>query len=118
MNTRASRLWDSLLLAAFLALALAPARAELVSTDRLAADAKIQADREKVQAFLQRADAERSLQALGVKPELAQQRVAALTNEEVAMIAGKIDSLPAGGALSTSDIIIILLVAILVVLVI
>jgi hypothetical protein len=52
--------------------------------------------------------------ALGVKPELAKQRVDALTDAEVVSLAGKIDTLPAGGALSSTDLIIILLVAILV----
>ena len=77
---------------------------------------RVQADREKVRVFMNRADAERSLKALGVQPELARQRVDALSDEEVVRIAGTIDTLPAGGNLGQTDLIIILLVAILVVL--
>jgi len=96
-------------------LPLPQARAGLVATDQVAAASRAQSDREKVRAFLNRADAERSLLALGVKPEFAKQRVEALTDDEVTKIAGKIDALPAGGNLGQTDIIIILLVAILVV---
>jgi len=66
---------------------------------------------------MSRADAERSLKALGVDAESAKQRVDALTDAEVISLADKIGSLPAGGNLSTNEIIIILLVAILVALI-
>lgn len=114
MNNRASRVWSSILFAVALAIPFQPARAELIATDQVASAAQVQADREKIRAFLNRADAERSLVALGVKPELAKQRVDALTDAEVVSLAGKIDTLPAGGYLSNTDVIIILLVAILV----
>jgi len=107
-----------LLTAALATLPVPQARAGLISTDEVASTSRAQADRDKVRTFLNRADAEKGLQALGVKPELAKQRVDALTDAEVATIAGKIDALPAGGSLGHTDIIIILLVAILVVLVI
>lgn len=113
---RPSKELSSMLLAATLALPFQSTQAELISTDQLAADARIQAERDKVRAFLNRADAERNLVALGVTPELAQQRVDALTDAEVVHLAGKIDSLPAGGALSNQNLILILLVVILVVL--
>ena len=105
-------------LAAGFVLAVQTASAALISTDNVANQANAQADRAKVETFMQRADAERALKALGVAPDTAKQRVAALTDEEVHTLATKIDSLPAGAALSSTDIIIILLVAILVVLVI
>ena len=118
MNIRVSKLRNSLLFAAALALPTQSALADLVSTDQLVSDATIQVDRDKIRAFMSRADAERSLKALGVDPESAKQRVDALTDAEVVSLAGKIDTLPAGGNLSTNDIIIILLVAILVALII
>jgi len=114
MKTRPSRRLNSMLLAAALALPFQSTQAELISTDQLVADARIQEERDKVRAFLNRADAERNLVASGVAPDLAQQRVDALTDAEVMHLAGKIDSLPAGGALSNQDLILILLVAILV----
>ncbi len=90
------------------------AHAEMVSTGELTAAAKIRADRDKIKVFLSRANAAQTLQAMGVEPQAAKQRVDALTDEEVETIAGKIDELPAGGALSGSDTrLLILIIAIL-----
>lgn len=114
MKTRAPRRLNSILLAAVLALPFQSTQAGLISTEQVASDTRVQEDREKVRAFLSRSDAERNLVALGVEPDLAKQRVDALTDAEVMTLAGKIDSLPAGGALSTTDLLIIVLVAILV----
>ncbi len=71
-------------------------------------------DRAKVQSFLDRANVQQRLQALGVSGVLAKDRVAALSEEEVHALAQRIDSLPAGGALSTTEWILIVLIAILV----
>ena len=114
---RLSAVRNSLLLTAALVLPAHSAQAELVSTDHVVPNAAIQGDREKIRAFLSRAEAQRGLKALGVDAGSARQRVDALTDSEVVSLAGKIDSLPAGGNLGTSDIIIILLVAILVALI-
>jgi hypothetical protein len=91
----------------------APAPAEIVSTDRLVS----QTDRERVRDFLSRDDAEKQLQALGVAPETARQRVDAMTDEEVRMVAGRMDTLAAGGALSTTDWLLIVLVVILLIII-
>jgi Family of unknown function (DUF6627) len=61
------------------------------------ASAQAQQDRDNVRSFLARADVQQQLQAMGVKAGNAQDRVAAMTDDEVKTIAGKIDSLPAGG---------------------
>jgi hypothetical protein len=114
MKTRAPKRLNLLLIAAALTLPLQSAKAELISTDEVASHAKIQEERDKVRAFLSRTDAQQNLVALGVAPELAKQRVDALTDAEVMNLAGKIDSLPAGGALSNQELILIVLIAILV----
>jgi hypothetical protein len=54
------------------------------------------------------------LKELGVAPELARKRVNAMTDEEVLVVAGRIDTLPAGGALDKADWVIILLIVLLV----
>jgi len=89
-------------------------KAGMISTEQVLSAEKIRADREKVQSFMNRADVEKQLQTLGVPAEAAKSRVDALTDSEVETVAGKIDLLPAGGALSQTDIILILLIAILV----
>jgi len=98
--------------------ALAPlARAELVPTDEVLPEIPAKSDREKVQAFLDRATVVERLKALGVQDGFLKPRVDSLTDEEVRMLAARIDALPAGGAFGMSDyqlLIVILLIAILV----
>ncbi len=80
------------LVACLLIVAL-PAQAGLVSTESVAAAG----GRERVAAFLERADVQVQMEALGVSPQDVKSRVAALSDAEVANLAGKIDTLPAGG---------------------
>ena len=70
-----------------------PAQAGLVSTAGVASAGS----RERVALFLERADVQRQLETLGVAPQDVKARVAALSDAEVANLAGKIDNLPAGG---------------------
>ena len=64
------------------------------------ADAAAQGlDRERVQAFLERAEVRAQLLAQGVDPADIKGRVAALTDEEAAELARNMDTLPAGGIL-------------------
>ncbi|MBK0392056.1 PA2779 family protein [Ramlibacter algicola] len=74
-------------------------------------------DRAKVRAFLERSTVQERLVALGVTGLDAPARVDAMTEQEVHALAGRIDALPAGGALSDRDIILILLVTLLLVVV-
>src|SRR2546425_11601518 len=59
--------------------------------------ANVEAQRAKVKDFVARADAQRKLAALGVGAAAAGERVNALTDDEAQLIAGRIDTLPAGG---------------------
>lgn len=74
-----------------------PASAGLVSTETVLAASDASDDRERVAAFLEREDVQSQMQALGVDPQEARLRVAALSDEEVRRIAGRIDDAPAGG---------------------
>ena len=70
------------------------ARAELIETETiLAGDA-----RERVRDAIARDDVAAQLAALGLSQDEAQRRVAALSDAELAGIAGKLEELPAGGA--------------------
>lgn len=71
--------------------------AAMVSTAQVAAAAQTAAARDKVSQFLGRSEVRSQLQSLGISPAAAQARVSAMTDAEVASVAGKIDSLPAGG---------------------
>ena len=101
-------------LAIALSMPVIPLRAAIVSSADMAAQSQAQADRAKVQSFVDRADVRERMQALGVQGVVAKDRVAALNEQEVHALAQRIDAMPAGGAFSTTEIIIILLVVILV----
>ena len=70
-----------------------PASAAIIATDQVAASA----ERDRVKSFLDRAEVQARMQALGVNPQAALARVDALSDDEVAALAGRLDQLPAGG---------------------
>ena len=90
------------------------ASAAMVSTQDAVSAQQLQNDRDKIRSFLDRATVKDRLQAMGVQASVAKDRINALTDSEVELLAQKIDSLPAGASLGTMDIVLILLVAILV----
>ncbi|MBS0392953.1 MAG: PA2779 family protein [Proteobacteria bacterium] len=90
-------------------------RAELVGTEAMAAPSQVELEREKIRSFVERANVKERLEAMGVSGLVTADRVAALSEQEVHAMAERIEGMPAGAALSQTDIILILLVAILVV---
>jgi hypothetical protein len=83
-----------------------PAHAGIVSSEALVAGTQ----QERLASLLQRSDVRARLQAYGVDPVQAQERVAALSDEEAARLAAQIDELPAGGdALSVALIVFLVL---------
>ena|SRR6266700_3248301 len=114
MNNRLHRYLPRLLGACLFSVTLCgTANAGLIGTDAAAAPAQSSEDRERVRAFMARPEVLRQLQVAGVSPEEAQARVRAMSDEEVRVIAGKLDSLPAGARLTDYQLIVILLLIIL-----
>jgi len=72
-----------------------PAHAGIVSSEALVAGTQ----QERLAGLLERSDVRAQLQAHGVSPAQAQERVAALSDEEAARLAARLDELPAGGDL-------------------
>jgi hypothetical protein len=72
-------------------------QAAMIGTEQVHAANHAAQDRARIAAALDRPDVINQLEKLGVPPADAQARVAALTDEEAAQLAGKVDSLPAGG---------------------
>jgi len=70
-----------------------PTRAAMVATDKALATA----ERVQVSQVLSRADVQARLARYGVSAGDVQARIAAMSDDEVAQLAGKIDALPAGG---------------------
>jgi hypothetical protein len=69
-----------------------PAQAGMLSTEAALGDPV----KERLLGFLERSDVRAQLESLGVNAAHAKARVAALTNDEAAQLAAKIDSAPAG----------------------
>jgi hypothetical protein len=111
MNRGLIRLWGIIATAAVICILPAAVCAAMIATDQAGVSGAAAQDRATVQGFIDRADAWEKLQAMGVDGLTAKGRVAALTDQEVHALAQRIDALPAGGNLGTTDIIVILLVA-------
>ena len=97
-----------------LMLSAIPARAEMIETPQLLAPSA-DAQRERVDAFLAREDVQRQLEALGVSPADAANRVAGLTEAELQALSSRVESLPAGAGVSTLELILIILLIVLIV---
>jgi hypothetical protein len=74
-----------------------PASAAIVSTREAMTPSAMAAERERVVSFFSRDDVRNSLEAHGVAPQAALDRVGALSDEEVQQLAARIDQAPAGG---------------------
>ena len=96
MNVSFMKFVSHVLVLCMMALPLQTTQAAMVGTDQVVASAQAQQDRDKIRTFMARADVQQQIQAMGVSAGNAQERVAAMTDEEVKTVAGKIDSLPAG----------------------
>ena len=85
------------------------ATAGMIGTDQVVTSSS-QADRTAVLNFLGRSDVANKLQSLGIDPSNAKDRVAAMTDQEVQSLAGRINSLPVGADTSWGAVLLIILV--------
>lgn len=94
----AKRLMASVLIASTTLMGLPlTANAGIVATDTTLSASLSQANRDRVSTFLDREDVRTALQDRGVQRTDALQRVQAMSDAEVAQLAGRIDQAPAGG---------------------
>ena len=84
------------------------ATAGMIGTEQVATASSAQLDRATIASFLARSDVAQQLQSLGLSSKNAQERVAALSDQEAQQLAGKIQSMPAGA--DTSDAVVAILV--------
>jgi hypothetical protein len=73
-----------------------PAAADIVGTDRAVAAQERRAQSERLQSLLSREDVARELERYGVDPAEARERVASLTDAELARVGPRLEQLPAG----------------------
>jgi hypothetical protein len=85
------------LAASLLGVQIAPVQAAMIGTTQALAAEQDRLDRDRLASLLEREDLQRQLSALGVDVQDAKDRVAGLTDAEVARISQQIDTLPAGG---------------------
>lgn len=71
-------------------------QASMIGTDQVTSAATVQLDRNTVLNFLNRAQTAEQLQSMGVDSQTALDRVAAMTDDEIGTLAGKINAAPAG----------------------
>ncbi len=85
-----------LLSASLLGASIAPAQAAMVGTAQAIAARQGSLDRARLASLLEREDLQRQLTAQGVDIQQARERVASLTDAEVARINQQVEQLPAG----------------------
>ena len=71
--------------------------AGIVPTEEVQTTLSASAERDKVNNFFARDDVREALVKQGVNPDSAVERVRAMTDAEVAQLAGRVDQAPAGG---------------------
>lgn len=99
------------LVVSMLALSFQTANAGMIGADQAAAANGAQSQRALVMSVLDRAETTAQLQAQGIDPALARERVAAMTNQEVQALAQDIQSAPAGAISSGGWLAIIVIAA-------
>lgn len=78
-------------------LPLGSVQASLVPTTTVIEQSyNVPSQRDQVSAFIAREDVRQELQNMGLNPDEATARVAALSDQEISQIAAKIDEMPAG----------------------
>ena len=75
-----------------------PAQAGMVATEAVRADA-VGDERAQLRSYLERSEVREALTQQGVDPDEAMVRVAALSDSEIALLASKIETDPAGQGL-------------------
>jgi hypothetical protein len=81
----------------FLCVIVSPLQAAMVGTANILQQQDHEMARQKVVSFIERQDVAQYFSALGVDANEAKARVATMTDEEISMLADKIDQMPAGG---------------------
>jgi hypothetical protein len=118
VNSKFFRLICRILIVSLMALHLPmrSANAAMIGTESAIDQTVVAQNRDKVEAFMGRADVRQQFQTMGLSADDAKTRVASMTDQEINKVAGKIDELPAAG--STAGTVLIILLVVFIVLVI
>lgn len=102
------------LVVAMMTLSFQSARAGMIGAEQVAADSGAAAQRTLVLSVLDRSETAAQLQAKGIDPMMARERVAAMTDQEVRQLAGDIQTAPVGAGLGSGGVLAIIVIAALV----
>lgn len=89
-----------LLVVTMVLLSFQTAQAGMIGTDQVTSTHGVQSERAAILSALTRSEVSSQLLSMGVDPSVAKERVAAMTDEEVHALAGKVGQLPAGADIS------------------
>ena len=95
MNSAVIRWICRFLIASLTVLSFGTANAGMIGVDQLAAG---NSDRAAVLNLVARDEVASQLSARGIDPQLARERIGAMTDQEVQSLKGQIDALPAGAS--------------------
>lgn len=113
MSSAIMRVVSRLLIVAMIMLPFQSVNAGMIATDQ-ALVSGAQAERTTVLGALDRPEVASQMQSMGLDAATARERVAAMTDEEVRTLAGKIDSLPAGAKTSGWAVAFVIVVGVLI----
>jgi hypothetical protein len=75
----------------------APAQAAMVGTEQVLADARVETQRAELVQMIERDEVRQQLEAMGVDPAHAKERVQRMTQSELAQLHGRMNEAAAGG---------------------
>ncbi len=96
MNSALKKMICHLLAFALIMFPFQSAQAGVITTDQVVSAATASLERTAVLNFMSRSQTVNEFQAQGLDPQAARDRVAAMSDAEVSMLAGQINALPAG----------------------
>jgi hypothetical protein len=113
MRTLFRKTGTLLLAASLFGASIAPVQAGMVGTSQALAAEQGTLDRARLASLLEREDLQRQLTAMGVDVQQAKDRVASLTDAEIAELNQRIGAQPAGGASVLGVFVLLLLVLVI-----
>lgn len=108
MKSAAFRMICRFLISSLMAMSFGTSNAGMIGVDQLTASHSVQSDRAALMNLVNRTEVASQLQARGIDPQIASERIAAMTDPEVQALKGQIDALPAGAAFGPDPVLIAL----------
>ena len=102
MKSATMRMICRFLIVALAMLPFQAVQAGMIGTDQVVSAATAQSERQAMLNLVSRSDVASQMQSMGLDPQVAMKRVAAMTDQEVHALAGQVDSLPAGAKVKSA----------------